>query len=44
MNLSCTAGFVIYTTNTTDIAMMMMIQHLILMRDIPLDMILTKVS
>ena len=38
------AGFVICTTNTTDTAMMMMIQHLILMRDIPLDMILIKVS
>ena len=45
MNLSCIAGFVICTANTTNIAMMMMmIQHLIRMRDIPQDMILTKVS
>ena len=44
MNPSCIVGFVICTTNTMNMAMMMMIQHLILMRDIPLDMILTKVS
>ena len=39
MNPSCIAGFVICLTDTMSMAMMMILQHLILMMDIPLDMI-----
>ena len=39
MNPSYTVGFVICLTGTMSTAMMMILQHLILMMDIPLDMI-----
>ena len=39
MNPSYTVGFVICMTSTTSTAMMMIHQHLIHMRGIPLDMI-----
>ena len=42
MNLSCIVGFVIYTTSITNTAMKMILQHLILMRGIPPDMIQIK--
>ena len=39
MNPSCIVGFVICTTGTMSTARMMILQHLILLMDIPLDMI-----